>query len=807
MADEEKDLRAALAEKKKFHDQFKWEIDQYIYREGKAAFEMWRQCQERHYKLSMDLQTEQVAFKLARTMLEDSLVGTEAAVSLLIQNMFQEAQEKAEAEGMAIEVSECCTVDDADVEIKDSDITQDDPATMYPGANADTLYRINDKWMEQLKRDAQRREALKRNARARQKWCEDISAQLSEMEQQVQLMSGARGHWVDVLKPKLPNAQRPRFKVMFEDIERRAKKTVRGMKTKRKADRNGVVALPPDGAITWMDHWAQVGMRANGAALRQSDYRMTSLEELYSSEGEQRPDDPNAPQPPVARRRSTTARRKPPRRPTTIVDQAILNDKIDKAVEEAKNKLRTHATQRLKQLKEYMDTPQYSLQSSKRINVDVLVEASGGMVGATSKPLGLGTPDVVLLWYRWGEMEDPPLPQEKVQEIIDAYSQYLTELFDQLDDWMRDHCAKSGGERKTVKPYNSVQDLNYNYSNHWKDYVFVWGGTAREYKGNPRTVISGRPDLKKFYANDTFTEPWQYREARVFGIISRPTHGLGGLPLDESIPTEVFTPEQRAQRKAKEEEERQLANAAGLQGLNEGFQEAKRAREEATKKEKERQRQIAKEQEARAAQEAAAAKTQWIENAAGSQEREEAREQIEKMPDGPLWLKAQERREERERMEEAEAEAEEEEEQDLAVFAFEADMRAAEEEAAAEAEEGVAAEDEEGEAAEDEEERRARIATLKREYDKLFAEMGELYTAWANAPENMTVGPALDELDPTTGESYAGAIAAFEADDEDQIHSALHEMREVYDRLSAELDQVGAADLFDEDDDSMGGGP
>ena len=41
----------------------------------------------------------------------------------------------------------------------------------------------------------------------------------------------------------------------------------------------------------------------------------------------------------------------------------------------------------------------------------------------------------------------------------------------------------------------------------------------------------------------------------------------------------------------------------------------------------------------------------------------------------------------------------------------------------------------------------------------------------------------------------------------DRIHSALHEMREVYDRLSAELDQVSEGELFGEDDDSMGGGP
>lgn len=783
MADHE-DLRAAIAANKKTHDMYKWEIDQYIDREGKKAFELWKECQERHYKVSMDLQTEQVAFKLARTMLEDSLVGTEAAVSLLIQNMFQKAQEKAKAKDVAIEATPCCTVDDSDVVINDPDSTEYDPATMYPGADAGTLYRINEKLLKHLKRDSQRKEALMRNARARKQWCEDLSAQLSEMAQQVQLMSGARGHWYDVLESKLPNAQRPRFKILFKDVESRAKKTIRGMKNKRQADRNGAVALPPDGAITWTDHWAQVGMRANGAALRQSDYRMTSLEELYSSEGEQRPDDPNAPQPPVARRRSTTARPKPPRREATLVDQAILNRQINEAVEQAKNKLATHATKRVEKLKEYMNQPQYSLQSSKRLIVDVLVEASSGMVGATSKPLGLGTPDVVYLWYRWGEMEDPPLPREKVQEIIDYYSQYLTDLFDELDRWMRAHCENSGGPRKQVKPYNDVSGLNYNYSNHYKDYVFVWGGTAREYKGQERTVIKGRPDLKKFYANDTFTEPWQHREAKVFGIISRPTYGLEGLALDESTPTEVVTPEQRAQRKAEEEKERQLANAAALKNLNEGFQEAKRAREEELK----RQRQLAKEQEERAAQEEAAAKSKWIENAADSQEREEAREKIEKLPDGPLWLREQERREAREKMEESEEG--EEEVRDIDVLTFAEEMREAEEEAR-EAEE---------------KERRARIAALKGEYQTLFNEMGELYTAWGNAPEDRTVGPALDELDPISGPSYAAAIAAIEADDEEQIRAALAQMREVYDRLSAELDQVSEGELFGEDDDSMGGG-
>ena len=47
-------------------------------------------------------------------------------------------------------------------------------------------------------------------------------------------------------------------------------------------------------------------------------------------------------------------------------------------------------------------------------------------------------------------------------------------------------------------------------------------------------------------------------------------------------------------------------------------------------------------------------------------------------------------------------------------------------------------------------------------------------------------------------------MAAIEADDEAQIRAALAQMREVYDRLSAELDQVSEGELFGEDDDSMG---
>ena len=82
--------------------------------------------------------------------------------------------------------------------------------------------------------------------------------------------------------------------------------------------------------------------------------------------------------------------------------------------------------------------------------------------------------------------------------------------------------------------------------------------------------------------------------------------------------------------------------------------------------------------------------------------------------------------------------------------------------------------------------------------------MGELYTAWGNAPGDITVGPALDELDPSSGPSYAAVMAAIEADDEAQIRAALAQMREVYDRLSAELDQVSEGELFGEDDDSMG---
>ena len=59
-------------------------------------------------------------------------------------------------------------------------------------------------------------------------------------------------------------------------------------------------------------------------------------------------------------------------------------------------------------------------------------------------------------------------------------------------------------------------------------------------------------------------------------------------------------------------------------------------------------------------------------------------------------------------------------------------------------------------------------------------------------------------VEASSGSSYAAVIEAFEAGNEAQIRAALAQMREVYDRLSAELDQVSAGELFDEDDDSMG---
>ena len=798
MSSRSDELRAALAVNEKTHDVIKRQIDQYIDREGEKAFKLWRQCQERHYKLSMDLQTEQVAFKLARTALEDSLVGTEDDVALLIQSMFQEAYEKSEAEGVAIDEAPCCTVHDDDIKLEEQpdDRTPYDPATMYPRADENTLDRIYNKVLKHIKRGDKRIAALQRNAKARQKWCEDMSAQLTAMDEQMQLMKGAREHWFGVLKSKLPTAQRPRFKLMLEEVHTRARKTVRGIKNKREADRNGVLALPPDGAITWMDHWAQVGMRANGAALRQSDYRMTSLEELYSSEGEQGPDQ-RADAPPVARRRTTSTSR-PQRSANPVVDQAMLNHQIDRAVLVAKKKLFKHADERMKQLRTYLDKPHFALQSSKMINVNVLVEASKGSGGGPAagnrdheKLLGLGTPEVVYQWFLWGEMEDPPLPREKVQEIIDAYNQHLHKQFDELDEWMRIHCENSGGERKYVEPTAQVGLLNNRYSFNRKDWVFVWGATAKRYTGEEGNDIKSRPDLVKFdkdnhnIGNYT-TEPWQYRIPRVFGIISRPTHGLSGLEMDDATVVEVLTDAEREAQKAAREAARQQANVAALQNLNDGYQEAKRKALEAEKKELERQRQIAKEKEERAAEELKTLRDQWLAND-GPDSRDEAEKKLEALGE-TLWLRKQQREEER-----AQREAEDEElalqleaeaEENRNVFAFDEELREV-----------------------DEEERRERIAALKEEYQKLLEDMGALYTAWANSPDD-TVGKAeaVQELDPS-GDAISGAIAAFDADDEDQIHSALNEMREVHDRLSEELDQVSAGELFGEDDDSTGGGP
>ena len=46
------ELREAIATNKKNHEKYKREIKEYIIGEGKKAFEMWKKCQERHFKLS-----------------------------------------------------------------------------------------------------------------------------------------------------------------------------------------------------------------------------------------------------------------------------------------------------------------------------------------------------------------------------------------------------------------------------------------------------------------------------------------------------------------------------------------------------------------------------------------------------------------------------------------------------------------------------------------------------------------------------------------------------------------------------------
>ena len=71
----------------------------------------------------------------------------------------------------------------------------------------------------------------------------------------------------------------------------------------------------------------------------------------------------------------------------------------------------------------------------------------------------------------------------------------------------------------------------------------------------------------------------------------------------------------------------------------------------------------------------------------------------------------------------------------------------------------------------------------------------------------MEAGPALQELDTTSSVMREGRAAIEAGDDEARIRAALARMREVYERRSAELDNVSAAELFGEEDDATGGGP
>ena len=99
------------------------------------------------------------------------------------------------------------------------------------------------------------------------------------------------------------------------------------------------------------------------------------------------------------------------------------------------------------------------------------------------------------------------------------------------------------------------------------------------------------------------------------------------------------------------------------------------------------------------------------------------------------------------------------------------------------------------------------LEDLKAAYEALFAKIGELYDTFANLDPSMEAGPALQELDTTSSVMREGRAAIEAGDDEARIRAALARMREVYERRSAELDNVSAAELFGEEDEATGEGP
>ena len=517
------------------HKWYKRYIKALVDQENLAATD-WKTAQNEHMRVSLELQREQTALALIREMLADNLVGTVDDVEQQVETVMQEAMDLASKQGGAVPAYDppyCKQGAFRAAGPVRAQIPKHPWSEELPVFQRDRLEKLTKK----LPLDEQRVDQLEKNALARKLACEKLTEQIKSMILQCARMKRVRKEIKNALKTVWTDevgqsrTVRNRF-VLFQDLAEKRAESMAKSTTERLTkliNAESVHLAEPQGAVTWLNSWAQLGRRSHATPLCQTDYKLDVPKALYSSgdddENAQQAAGPsNAPQPPggggVAQARVDQVRVQRNREKYMMVLQKHVEERIGYILEQYR--------QDASRIRLWWDV---RVQDKISEHGRLVVEGTEQETGATHL-LNLHDPDIKDTWLRWGEARG--IPEDVIEDMM---SEYIAMIHNAITEKIVPVLRNEYGWKDSVE-YKSASDLDkiYNEGRPSVDFrqrplmqrCLLIGASSRTYKFQKSSI--DRDDShqwgKKFEDREGEFHNWFYNRERTIGFVTSLKHGL-----------------------------------------------------------------------------------------------------------------------------------------------------------------------------------------------------------------------------------------------------------------------------------------
>ena len=515
----------------------------------KSAAEDWKMAQDDHMKYSLELQREQTALALIREMLADNLVGTVDDVEQQVNMVIQEAMKLAESTPGALptpDLQYCKTSAFIAAAPVQGQLRTVDWSTRIPPLQRSRLAEL----FKKLALDKKRVDQLRKNVMARELACKTLTEQVKNMALQCKRMERVRANIGDALKTVWTDevANSPDVRRRFRELQSQAETRAKAM-TKSTTERltklinaESVHLAKPQGAVTWLNSWAQLGRRSHATPLCPTDYKLEKPEVLYSSG-----DDDDAQQ-----AAGTSGASQPPQPPSGGMEQAIQMERVKRKRDKAMAVLKAHVKERRDYMLNQYDHDATGIRMFWVPTTDDQISPFGNLVveGTTQATgavhyLNLYDPEIRKTWLEWGDRQE--IPPDVIDEMITEYIGMITEAVAEIEKVLKDKYGWKGEVKyKTASELDAL--YNENRDTHGPStprtlmkHCLVFGASETTYKFQKRDEDQHDAEAwgEKFEdRQDVFTN-WHYHRERTIGFVTNLEHGL---PIKDLVAEKLLDP-------------------------------------------------------------------------------------------------------------------------------------------------------------------------------------------------------------------------------------------------------------------------